>query len=537
MVETTDQKSDGKSAKEVQRPQRSWLWLLTTILAVAFIGSGLFGHAPWKLHDVHTLEMVQAMTQSGDLIVPVRGSEPAVQTPPLYFATAAELTQRLADYLPSGDAARLTSGLFLAITLIFAALLGRLTWRPAEAKGVGATGSMTVLVLIGTLGVMWFGHDVAADTALVAGTTMGLYGLLLVPRNILLGGLWLGTGAGIAFLAKGLFGPAILGVTALLTPFLATVGGLQRQLRGMMLGLLFAAPWLLIWPWLLYQRDPALFDAWLWDSNVHAYLDHIAVSSPEHNLQWLWTFLIMAFPAWLLAALALVLRPAALFGLPGVRLALLFSVVGWVILISAEAARPIHAVLLLVPLAAIAVGGLTRMPGLFVLPLKWLSALIFGAVAVAAWALWLYLKYEGQLPDIEQVAAVLPADHSYPFNAQAYLAAAVLTVIWLWILLRYRAPSPAALLAWPAGVVMSWALLTLHQPLADQLIQERGLITGLTLEPPILMVQAPQAAESAAAPSSAPAQPEASSAPAAPEPATAAPPPVSSEGPAPTTGG
>jgi 4-amino-4-deoxy-L-arabinose transferase-like glycosyltransferase len=530
MIEATDQKSDGKSAKEAQRPQRSWLWLLTFILAVAFIGSGLFGHAPWKLHDVQTLETVQAMAESGDLIVPVRASEPAVQTPPLYYATAAKLIQRWADYLPARDAARLATGLFLAITLIFAALLGRLTWKPAETKGVGATGSMTVLVLIGTLGVVWFGHDVAADTALVAGTTMGLYGLLLVPRNVLLGGLWLGTGAGIAFLAKGLFGPAILGVTALLAPFLATVGGLERQVRGMLLGLLFAAPWLLIWPWLLYQRDPQLFDAWLWDSNVHAYLDHVAVGSPEHNLQWLWTFLIMAFPAWLLAALALVLRPGALFGLPGVRLGLLFSVVGWAVLISAEAARPIHAVLLLVPLAAIGVGGLTRMPGIFVLPLKWLAALTFGLVAAAAWALWLYLKYEGQLPDIAQVTAVLPADHAFLFNAQAYLVAAVLTVIWLWILLRYRAPSPAALLVWPAGVVMSWALLTLHQPLADQLIQERGPITGLTLAPPIVMTQAPTAAEKAAAPSPAPAQP-------ADAPAVAAPQPVSSEGAAPTTGG
>ena len=483
MAESENQKSDNKLAKKATGSHSPWLWLLTLTLAVAFIGSGLFGHAPWKLHDMQTLETVQAMTESGDLVVPMRGGEPALTTPPLYYATAAALSQRLADSLPPRDAARLATGLFLALTLIFAGLLGRLTWKPTETKGVGATGAMTVLLLIGTLGVVWFGHDVVTDSALMAGTTMGLYGLLLLPRRILLG-----------------------------------------------------APWLLIWPWLLHERDPQLFELWLWGNNIHQYLDHLAVSKPEHNLQWLWTFLIMAFPAWLLAGLALILRPGALFGLPGVRLALLFSVVGWAILISAEAARPIHAVLLLVPLAVIAVGGLTRMPGMLVLPLKWLSTLLFGLFAAASWGIWIYLKYQGQLPDIQPLTASLPADHTFQFQARTYLVAAALTVLWLWIVLRYRAPGPSALLAWPAGVVMSWSLLMLHQPWVDQLIQERGLIAGLTTEPPIVMMQTPQAAAGESAASATPAQSSGSPA-AYPAPAMIDPQQVSPGIPVSTTGG
>lgn len=536
MADPIDKESDDKSAKKTPRPKSPRLWLLALVLAVTFIGSGLIGHAPWKLHDMQTLDTVQSMTESGDLVVPMRDGEPVVKTPPLYFMTATGLTQRLADYLPARDAARLTTGIFMAITLIFAGLLGRLAWKPAEGKGVGPTGAMTVLLLIGTFGIVWFGHDIVSDIALAAGTTMGLYGLLLIPRRVLLGGLWLGTGAGIAFLAKGLFGPAILGVTALLTPFLATVGGLERQVRGMLVGLLFAAPWLIVWPWLLHQRDPQLFDLWLWGNNVHLYLDHLASATPEYSLQWLWTFLIMAFPAWALAALALILRPGALFGLPGVRLALLFSIVGWAILVAAEAARPIHAVLLLVPLAVIGVGGLTRLPGMLVLPLKWVSALLFGLVAAAFWGLWLYVKFQGQLPDIEPLSAILPADHAFHFQAGAYLVAAALTVLWLWILMRFRAPSPSALLAWPAGIVMSWTLLMLHQPWVDQLIQEHGLITGLTMQPPVVMMQAPQAEESKAATGVAPSEP--SEAPAgSTAPAMADPQPAAPEASASTTSG
>ncbi|NEX22983.1 hypothetical protein G3480_22225 [Thiorhodococcus mannitoliphagus] len=499
---TTDAKSDSRAA----RPEGRSLVLLTFILAIVFVGSGLLGHAPWKLHEVQNLEIVQTMTENGDFVVPMRADQVILDTPPLYFMTAVGLSEKLADYIPERDAARAATGLYLAITLLFAGLLGRLTWKPVEHKGVGRTGAMTVLILIGTLGIVWFGHDVTTDSALVAGVTVGLYGLLLLPRRVFWGGLWLGTGAGIAFMAKGLLGPAILGVTAVLMPFLATWGGLGRQIRGMLIGLLFALPWLAIWPWLLYQRDPQLLDQWLWGNNLNLYLDNVALGTPQENLQWLWAILIMAFPAWLLAVLALILRPFAFFGLPGVRLALLVSVVGWAVMLTAEAARPIHGAMLLIPLAVLGAGSITRMPGLLVMPVKWLSSLLFGAMALALWGLWGYLRFKGELPElpqIEQVAAVVPQDYGFAFQPTLYLIAAGATVLWLWIIMRFRSPQPSALLAWPAGVVMCWALLMMHQPLVDKLFAERGLIAEPSIGAPLTLQQPAQASGTASGPEAA----------------------------------
>lgn len=476
MSNEENQTADGKSEPSRERANGRWLLLLTVLLSVLFIGSGLIGHAPWKLTEIQSLETAQTMANSGDLVVLMQAEKPAVSTPPLYFMTAAGLVKGLSEYIPQADAARVATGLYLAVTLLFAGLLGRTIWQPAETKGVGSTGAMTALIMLGTLGIVWFGHDVASDSALAAGFTMGLYGLLLLPRRILMGGLWFGTGLGIAFMAKGLLGPAILLITAVLMPFFATFGGIGRQLRGLIVGLLFAAPWLLIWPWMLYQRDPQLLNQWFSGDSVQLYLDHIAIHGREHNFQWLWTFLIMTCPAWLLAGLALILRPGAFFGLPGVRIAILTLTVGWAALLTVDGARPIDALMLMAPLAALGAGSITRMPGQFVLAMKWVSALLFSLVAFGLWGLWLYLRFQGQLPEVPQLAALIPADYRFAFESNLYLVAAFLTVLWLWASMRFLSPRPSALLAWPTGVAMTWALIVLHQPLVDRVLAERGLI-------------------------------------------------------------
>ena len=60
----------------------------------------------------------------------------------------------------------------------------------------------------GSLGYLQHAHQLITDNALMAGMAIGIYGLARAA------GFWLGTGAGIAFLSKGLLGPGLLGLTA-----------------------------------------------------------------------------------------------------------------------------------------------------------------------------------------------------------------------------------------------------------------------------------------------------------------------------------
>ncbi len=512
MAYTAKRSADGaSSAAQTFQGEGSWLWLLTLLLAGAFVASGLLGHQPWTQDEAYALAAVDSIQESGDYVLPQVDGQPALESPPLYYITGAAIAEVAADYLPpevlpAGQAARIATGVFLAITLLFTALFARAAWRAGDDVPAPVVGSAAVLLLIGTLGIVWFGHDMVADTALMAGMAMALYGLALLTRKPLLGGLWLGTGAGIAFMSTGLFGPVVVLVAALLMPVIVLFHNFGRYLKGFLVAVLFALPWLVIWPWLLYQRDPQLYELFLFTNNIDRYQEGFTLGTPQEQLEWLWVFLVMAFPAWLLAALTLVLRPGALFGFPGVRAALLVALVGWALVVANQATSAIHGLALLVPLAVIGAGGIQRLPGALVWPAHWLSALLFGVTAVALWGAWIWLLYQGSPPPVPGLGNYLPMDYGFRWQPAVYVTAAALTVIWLWVVMRFRASRPAALLAWPAGMVMLWSLLALHQPWLDTAIEQGTLakavpaeVMGLVPEADTAPVAAPEAPAGAVA--------------------------------------
>lgn len=473
--------TDAAAAKSPQG-NSPLLWLLTLLLAGAFVAMGLVGHAPWTEDEAYSLAAVESILSSGDYLVPEVDGEPALATPPLYYMTSAALAEALADRMPAPEAARLATGVYLALTLLFTALFAGAAWQPGKEQSPPmGIGPAAVLVLISTLGVVWYGHDMSADSALMAGMAMGLYGMTMVPRKVLVGGFWLGTGAGIAFMAKGLFGPALLlvGVVAMM---LLGIAKLWRYLRGIVVALLFALPWLVIWPFLLQQRDPALFDAWLAASSLDNLLGTFSLGTPEQQLKWLWLFLLMAFPAWLLAVITLVVRPGALFGFAGVRAALIVALLGWAAIITSSAIGVIYGLALLVPLAVLGAGGLHRVPRWIVWPVHWLAVLLFGALAVVLWAGWVWILYQGEPPPVAWLGQYLPTDYDFQWQPVVYVTAAAVTLIWLWAVTRFRPSRPAALLAWPAGIVMVWCLLALHQPWIDAGIAEGKLDKAVPAE-------------------------------------------------------
>jgi hypothetical protein len=498
-----------KSPADGARSKGSWLWLLSLVLAAVFIATGLIGHGPWTDREAATLAAIQDVAERGEYLEPVAVGESEASAPPLYYATGAGLALVLKDYLPADQAARLATGVFLALTLLFTGLFGRAAWRPSKESQVTTVGvgGAAVLLLIGTFGIIWYGHDIIADGAAAAGLAMALYGMSLLPSRSTSGGLWLGTGAGIAYVGHGLFVPAVLGATAVILPFL-TWRGFGGYLRGYLFALIFALPWMFGWLFILYQAYPEMVQLWLW-GGIDQYLDGVSLGSPEYQLQWLWVFLVMAFPAWVLAVLTLVLRPGALFGFPGVRAALLASLIGWALVLTSSGAQPLDALALLVPLAVIGAGGIRRIPGLLLWPLHWIAVLLFLAVALAAWGAWIWLLYQGAPPPVAELEQFLPSDYGFIWQPAVYVAAAFATLIWLWVAMRFRASRPAGLLVWPAGVVMAWALLALHGPWVDQAIADGMLakeIPGEVLTAPATDVAQPPAEAAGDAPALAPSE-------------------------------
>ena len=173
--------------------------LLALIGAWVFLG--LFGHGPWKPDEAYTFGLVFHILQTGDWVVPTLAGEPFMEKPPLFFITAAIFAKLFGWALPLHDAARLASAFYVFITLYFVA---------KTARSLHAA-----LLLIACFGYVHHAHLLITDNALVAGIAMAIYGFSVSRTQSLLGGFLTGTGAGIAFLSKGLLGPGLLALVAL----------------------------------------------------------------------------------------------------------------------------------------------------------------------------------------------------------------------------------------------------------------------------------------------------------------------------------
>lgn len=440
----------------------SWLSL---VLVLLFVSLGLTGHDPWKQDEAYSFGMILNMVQEGDWVVPRLADDPFMEKPPVYYWTAAGLVQAFDGWLPAHDAARLATGLYLLVTLLATALSAHLVWRPPA-------GAVAALLWLSTLVVVQQGHYLITDTALAAGMAVGLLGLLVLPRRWLAGGLLLGSGAGLAFLSKGLLGPGILGLTALLLPLLpAWRSGVY--VKALAVALLAAAPWVLIWPAMLYLRDPALFMLWFWDNNVGRYFGGVELGPPAGSGFWLRTFPWATFPAAPVALWALWLWRRefgrALAGDGRLPAVVLLSLIGWAVLFLAHTARDLYALPLIAPLAVIAAGGATRLPPLISAASYWLSLLLFGLAGLLLWFLWTVGAVTGSAPDWALIGKHLPLAHDFSRPAAAVGLALLLTGAWLLLVVRLRPPRRGAPLAWPAGIVMLWGLVALlHFPWIDQ---------------------------------------------------------------------
>ncbi|MBI2295012.1 MAG: glycosyltransferase family 39 protein [Betaproteobacteria bacterium] len=185
--------------------------VLVALFCLAWILPGLIGHDPWKPDEAYTFGVVYGILNGGSWVVPALAGEPFLDKPPLAYLVAAASAQVFSAILPLHDAARLATGFWMALTFAFTAVAGR------EFHGT-RYGAVSALLLLGCFGLVVRSHQLITDVAMLAGFAIAYYGFALSLRRPAAGGAWIGTGAGIAFLANGLLAPAILALIALLLP-------------------------------------------------------------------------------------------------------------------------------------------------------------------------------------------------------------------------------------------------------------------------------------------------------------------------------
>lgn len=424
---------------------------LTVCICAAWIVPGLLGHDPWKPDEAYTFGLVYHILQGGGWVIPMLAGEPFVEQPPLFVLTAALFAQLFAFLFPVHDGARLASGFYIALACAFTACTGR------ELNGANR-GWVSALILIGSLGLVVRAHQLIADTALFAGIAVGAYGLALMVRRPAAGGVWLGTGAGLGFMANGILAPAVLAITTLLLIATCSAWRTRTSAASVSCALLAALPWLAIWPAALHAQDPALFSEWLWDNNFARILSLESLSARAQSLHYLAILPWYGWPALPLALWVLWGTRVSRFARPTIQLPTLLFAVSFLAVSAATDARELHAMPLLIPLALLATPAIDTLRRGASNALYWFGIMGFTFFGVIAWIYWSGLELGIPARLSAHLHRMQPAYENRVRILPFMIGAAYFTA-WVLLLLRLKRCPERPVVVWTAGMTLIWGML------------------------------------------------------------------------------
>jgi 4-amino-4-deoxy-L-arabinose transferase-like glycosyltransferase len=475
-------------------------WALAGLL-VFFILPGLFGHDLWP-QDATGFGRAWSMAQGtlADWLLPNVAGAPATQGGPLPYWFAALLV-RVAGPMAGDTSAAAAANLFwypLAIIAMWQASF-RLARRDAAQPVAGAFGGeasrhdyarliadVCVLLMIGTLGMIWRLHQTQTDAAGVAMVALALLATSLLEWNLLIATLLAGLAVGGLALTQGPL--AALGLLAgcaavIVWHTLRGAGARLARLAAAALVLLAAAlATAAAWPlaaYVFFPREAGFyFDAWL------ATLPW-GLPGPADGAWLLRTGAWFLWPLWPLAAWAAYAWRASLGASHLARPLLLLAALALSLVFCAPMDE--HALVCIVPpLAVLAAFGATTLRRALDNFIDWMSIAVFSLSLVFFWCYYVAMQTGVPKAMAVSVARLTPgfSPHVQPLALVVVLAATLAwTQLITWRVLRrprvlWRGPMLAA-----AGVTIAWtAANLLFLPAVDYVFSYRSFAVEVAHE-------------------------------------------------------
>jgi len=432
------------------------------VLIAVWLLPGLIGHDPWKNEDAIAIGIAHQFASHGDWLLPRLAGEHYAEDGPLFYWIGAALARLLGGFIAQHDAIRLAAGVCIALTLVFLRLAGRAFHyqdphdSDSRREDGRSRGNAVMLLFMGCTGLLVHAHEAASETALLAGLALAYHGAALVEKRPDAAAIALGCGLGAAFLASDLVHILPFVLALLATPLLVRDWRSREAGRALSLGALALAPWLLIWPALLYARSPQFFAAWLHKGGLAA-LAHSP--SLDAVVQQFGTLAWFAWPAWPIAAWTLWLHrrkpSSARTVLPLVAL-----LAGIVVNAFTRASGELPLLQLLLPLALLGAQVLPDLRRGAANSLAWFGAMTFTLLGGVIWLGYLALQ-TGFPPRIAANAARIEPGFVSHFAWLPLLAAIAITLAWIALILRSSNAYQRCVTYWAAGIALFWALTML----------------------------------------------------------------------------
>lgn len=442
------------------------------VLAAAYLFLGLFGHAPWKSSDAIGIGIMHQMLDGSGLdnwLVPSLAGERHLADGPLYFALAALCAKLLAFVagIPTHEGARLASALCIGAAL----WLTRTASRQLQARDEADSAA---LVLMGCLGLFVHAHEVLPDNGALAGAALAWLGLTRATRSIVEGnnsasrrrGAIRAAGLVSAGLAIALWsqGPAAViapVVAMLLAPLFGRTwrSGEWLRLCAIVLAALIAATG--AWVAALHFDHPSLPGAW-WRVQSNLFTQPNIERLPEQLKLLTWA----AWPAWPLALWALWERRHRLLNDP-LMPATAGAAAALAAFLLASDVSEIALLPMLPPLALMAGAGVLSLRRGAMNALTWFGAMTFTLLGGLVWLGW-FAMMTGMPRQVALNFAKLEPGYVPRFSLLELAVGLVLTLAWVFLILRSTRSPHKSTTFWAGGVTFVWGLtMTMWLPWID----------------------------------------------------------------------
>ncbi|MDD5389506.1 MAG: hypothetical protein PHD37_09175 [Gallionellaceae bacterium] len=409
-------------------------WLI--LLAAFWAFYGLTGRDAWKPDEARALAPILEATT--DLAR-------AWQAPaPLHVMAAATMAKLGAPWLALQDGARLASGVFTLVSLLFTALAARRLFGP----GFGAT---AVLALIGCLGLMLRMHSLAPETTLLAAWSALLAGVACGRDSARLGGVLIGLSLSALFLGLRGLSDLAAGLVLLLLPLLSSDWRRPTYRRALALGLGLAGA--LSVALLLYLHLDGMLAEWLRWHGVQRLASGAPTFRAISEMPWL------SWPVWPLALAALWHEHRRLGRAKELHLPLIALLAALLATLGPSWSRDGGLLPILPPLALLAAYGVDSMKRGAAQAFYWFGVVCFVFFIFAFWTYFAALEWGMPSKLAAHVAELTPAYRPGSVSGANLLLALIATVLWLLAIPLFPRAKIRPVLVWASGMVLVWTLL------------------------------------------------------------------------------